>query len=83
MIGLFDFGRYEPFFCLYGIPRDGCLCLVRISGVQEHDGMISRRGNATVGNTDRHFHYKDGLWVDQAARMLLEYVCETLVKGAA
>lgn len=65
-------------------PSDGCLCLVGISGVQEHDGTISRRDNAAAGNAGRHFHYKDGrFWVDQAARMLLEYVCETLVKGAA
>lgn len=69
---------------LHSIPRDGCLCLVGISGVQEHDGTISRRENATAGNASRHFHYKDGrFWVDKAARMPLEYVCEILVKGAA
>lgn len=64
--------------------RDGCSCLVEISGVQEHDGTISCRDNAAPGNASRHFHYKDGrFWVDQAARTPLEYVCETLVKGAA
>jgi len=50
------------------------------SRTRRYDFASVKRGDS-VG---RHFHYKDGrFWVDQAARMPLEYVCETLVKGAA
>jgi len=52
--------------------------------LRQHDGTISHQENAAAGNAGRHFHYKDSrFWVDQAARMPLEYTCETLVKGAA
>jgi len=51
---------------------------LRSSRTRRYDFTSVKRGDS-VG---RHFHYKDGrFWVDQAARMPLEYVCETLVKG--
>jgi len=35
---------------------------------------ISRRGNAVVGNADRHFHYKDGR-LDRSSRKDATRIC--------